>query len=260
MKGIEIANATDNGIIVAGCSSNTVEGCVVHDSDNDGISDYDEVNIYKTDPFTADTDGDSFIDSTEIELGHDPHNSKSEARILYASPKDSGVTREDILKINSVVTLTNDNVAPDTTSSETQSAKALISGKGLPNSFVSLFIFSTPIVVTVKTDDEGNWSYVFDKELENGNHEIYVGMADNAGRIIAKSSPFPFVKTAEAFTKADAAEAPVVAMNSEPELLGKNVILIIGSLIVVILGFILIFLGIYSSRKKGSDANVVYPA
>ena len=35
--GIEVANATDNGIIVAGSGYSVVEGCVVHDCNNDGI-------------------------------------------------------------------------------------------------------------------------------------------------------------------------------------------------------------------------------
>lgn len=37
VKGIEVANATDNGIIVAGADYCIVEGCVVHDCNNDGI-------------------------------------------------------------------------------------------------------------------------------------------------------------------------------------------------------------------------------
>jgi parallel beta-helix repeat protein len=37
VKGIEVANATDNGIIVAGASYCIIEGCVVHDCNNDGI-------------------------------------------------------------------------------------------------------------------------------------------------------------------------------------------------------------------------------
>jgi Bacterial Ig domain/Pel9A-like, right handed beta helix region/Fibronectin type III domain len=37
VKGIEVANATDNGVIVAGCGFNTVEGCVIHDCNNDGL-------------------------------------------------------------------------------------------------------------------------------------------------------------------------------------------------------------------------------
>ena len=50
----------------------------------------------------------------------------------------------------------------------------------------------------VKTDADGSWEYRFDKELEDGEHEVYVGVTDNAGKIIAKSEPFVFIKEAQA--------------------------------------------------------------
>jgi len=42
------------------------------DSDNDGLSDYDEYYKYKTDPAKADTDGDSYNDGAEINSGYNP--------------------------------------------------------------------------------------------------------------------------------------------------------------------------------------------
>lgn len=47
---------------------------VLLDTDNDGLSDGDEVNKYNTDPLKADTDGDGINDSDEIYLGLDPLN------------------------------------------------------------------------------------------------------------------------------------------------------------------------------------------
>ena len=43
-------------------------------SDNDGISDGDEIMVYGTDPMNPDTDGDGFDDREEIYLGTDPLN------------------------------------------------------------------------------------------------------------------------------------------------------------------------------------------
>ncbi|MFA4871825.1 MAG: hypothetical protein WC610_02085 [Patescibacteria group bacterium] len=43
------------------------------DTDNDGLSDYDELYIYKTSPYLEDTDGDGFPDKKEIDGGHDPN-------------------------------------------------------------------------------------------------------------------------------------------------------------------------------------------
>jgi len=42
------------------------------DSDGDGLSDFDEVTKYNTDPFKADTDSDGLTDGLEIELGTNP--------------------------------------------------------------------------------------------------------------------------------------------------------------------------------------------
>jgi len=36
------------------------------DTDNDGLLDKDEINIYKTDPLKADTDGDGYTDGYEV--------------------------------------------------------------------------------------------------------------------------------------------------------------------------------------------------
>jgi len=42
------------------------------DSDNDGLSDGDEVIIWKTDPLNPDSDGDSYKDGTEVRNGYNP--------------------------------------------------------------------------------------------------------------------------------------------------------------------------------------------
>jgi len=44
----------------------------VLDTDNDGLTDADEVNIYQTDPFNSDTDGDGFSDGDEVSAGYSP--------------------------------------------------------------------------------------------------------------------------------------------------------------------------------------------
>ena len=46
------------------------------DSDQDGISDYDEINIYKTDPYKKDTDGDGYEDWLELNKGYSPSVNK----------------------------------------------------------------------------------------------------------------------------------------------------------------------------------------
>lgn len=42
------------------------------DTDNDSLSDYDEINIYRTSPYLDDTDSDGYSDKQEIENNEDP--------------------------------------------------------------------------------------------------------------------------------------------------------------------------------------------
>ncbi len=212
------------------------------DDDKDGVSNYDEVNLYTTDPFSGDTDNDGFTDGAEIAGGYNPIDASREAYITYESPKDAGVTREDILTVESITKLSLDD--------SVKNERAHISGKALPHSFVTLYIFSTPIVVTVRTDANGAWSYIFDKELEDGTHEVYAGMTDNAGRIVAKSAPLTFVKTAEAFTPIDEKQSSAqVTTPSAPSLMDGRVAFVIGSLAIVGLGLVLILLGLHVRPK-----------
>ena len=43
------------------------------DTDGDGINDYDELNVYRTSPYLADSDSDGFDDGQEIKSGNDPN-------------------------------------------------------------------------------------------------------------------------------------------------------------------------------------------
>jgi len=61
-NGAELANGTD--------PSNP-------DSDDDGLSDGDEVNVYGTDPADPDSDDDTYLDGVEVDHGTDPNNAGS---------------------------------------------------------------------------------------------------------------------------------------------------------------------------------------
>lgn len=43
------------------------------DTDGDDLSDYDEIEVYKTKPLIQDTDGDSYLDGSEVQNGYDPN-------------------------------------------------------------------------------------------------------------------------------------------------------------------------------------------
>lgn len=214
------------------------------DTDKDGISDYDEINLYGTNPDISDTDNDGVTDGVEIMRGFDPLNVAPEAVIQFESPRESiGLVREDSLKVENVSA-----VITATSDSEISPIRSEIKGLALPNSFVTLYIFSTPTVVTIRTDADGSFVYTFDKELDDGKHDVYVAVTDNAGKIIAQSNPFSFIKRAEAYTPVDAAEAEIGTSES---VVGSsrgvyNTVVGIG---ILALGTILLMLGI-SLRTK----------
>lgn len=243
------------------------------DSDNDGISDFDEVNLYSTDPFTADSDGDGYSDGAEVVGGFDPTDPERETAIVYESPKESGLERDDILVVEALVESTVPADAPEASDGVSDDAvlsnvakdtiaplvTPVLKGRGLPNSFVTLYIFSSPLVVTVRTNDDGSWSYRLVKELDDGEHEVYVGMTDNSGKIIAKSAPFRFVKEAEAFTPVDAEAASVVTDVAPPSIVNSDGLLVAGGAVVTTLGLVLLLISLFWRRdEEVAPATVVH--
>jgi Bacterial Ig-like domain len=171
------------------------------DTDADGISDFDEFNLYRTNPEEPDSDNDGVTDGVEIMRGYNPLDATAEAVIEYELPQETfGLIENELLKVESVspfVKTEDPTIAPV--------VQASIKGKGLPNSYVTIYVFSTPTIVTVRTDQDGSFEYTFEKELEDGEHEVYVAVTDNTGAIMARSNPFRFIKEAQAFTPIDAA-------------------------------------------------------
>ena len=160
---------------------------IFKDSDEDGLSDYDEMYIYRTDPNNPRTRGETKTDGEKIEMGINPL-SDIEEKIKYQDPREDTESFVSQSYMVEKIELLKDE------------KKIAIEGLALPNTYIAVYIFSTPIIVTVKTDNEGKWRYELDKELENGEHQIYIATTDNSGKIIARSNPILFTKTAEAAT------------------------------------------------------------
>ena len=53
--------------------------CIIYDTDGDGLSDGDEINIYGSDPLKMDTDGDTLSDGQDIKLSFDPTKKDTDA-------------------------------------------------------------------------------------------------------------------------------------------------------------------------------------
>ncbi|OIP24779.1 hypothetical protein AUK11_02385 [bacterium CG2_30_37_16] len=82
------------------------------------------------------------------------------------------------------------------TSTDINNKKEYISfsGKTDPNVIVVLYIFSDPTIVEVRTDKEGNWRYDLDKKkVAPGNHQVYVAVKDEDGKLVKRSNPVDFI-------------------------------------------------------------------
>lgn len=167
------------------------------DTDGDGLSDYDEKFIYNTDPESAKTVDGELSDSEKVVRGIDPTSPTGEA-IAHEDPReDTDSFVSDIYRVDKVE-LINERGEVVSSTTEAEERRVRITGTGLPNSYITVYVFSTPVIVTVKTDNRGEWSYTLDKELEDGEHNVYVATVNNAGKILARSEAIPFTKTAEA--------------------------------------------------------------
>lgn len=210
---------------------------VFEDTDKDGISNYDEVNIYKTDPTLSDTDNDGFFDGAEILGGFDPLDPAAEAIVEYEEPRTGGFLEEETFTVENIAV---SETKIDETGRE-DAAKFVLAGKAPANSFITLYVYSTPIIVTVKTDEYGGWTYELDKELEDGDHEVYVAITDNTGKIYAKSKPLPFVKEASAVTIDE--NALYTGGDARPSLFRNAYFYAAVLLVIMIIGWALVITG-----------------
>lgn len=70
------------------------------------------------------------------------------------------------------------------TKNENQDIGLTFSGRAEPNTIITLLVFSNPIVVTVKADANGLWTYTLEKPLTPGKHAVYAVSAKNDGTTI----------------------------------------------------------------------------
>ncbi len=226
------------------------------DSDEDSLSDDTEKRI-GTDPFNGDTDGDGYSDSEEIKNGYNPLGEgdlkKEMAPVdqallenkVFGHPKSEGEEIENLVVESIENALDEQN---------NQNAGYLLGGKSEPNSVVTIYVYSPlPLIVTVQTDEYGNWKYELSQSLKEGEHEVYAVINDNTGKVISKSKPLNFfVKEAKAISVKDFVTLEAKASSQtekESEISLRNYL--IAALLITTAGILIFALIIIRKRKIG---------
>ena len=62
--------------------------------------------------------------------------------------------------------------------------KIVFSGTAIPNSVINIYIYSEPIVVTTKTDENGDWVYELDQPLKGEHHIAYATVRSDDGEMV----------------------------------------------------------------------------
>lgn len=220
------------------------------DPDKDGITNNEEYRLGSS-PTNPDSDQDGFLDGDEMKNGFDPlkpsPGDKSD-RMIFESPKEAGEIKKDVYKVEKIELV------------DLESGKGLkLEGKALPNTYVTIYIYSDPVILTVKTDKNGNWSYVLDKGVEDGDHQVYVAVTDNTGKITAKSEPVAFVKTAQAANIITPSEALASERAKSPTKAWSNNWLYFVAISLGTLALALAILGLikHNLNKKQEDIDLI---
>jgi cysteine-rich repeat protein len=219
---------------------------ITFDADDDGLTD-DAEKRFGTDPKNADTDGDGFKDGEEVRNGFDPLGPGRLNKIV--APVElafiSGAPLEEPRGLEEEV---DETYAVEDAKNFDETDDIRLTGKAEPDSVVTIYIYSfLPVVVTTMTDGNGNWSYDFSSKLAEGQHEAYVSVNDETGKIVKTSNPLSFfVKEARAATEADFLRGDINIQ--APEVTETRWFLIGGGML-VLMALILVMVIVRQTRK-----------
>ncbi|MCK5320390.1 hypothetical protein KAJ61_03305 [Candidatus Parcubacteria bacterium] len=222
------------------------------DSDGDGLADDTEARI-GTDKNNIDSDNDGYNDGEEVKNGYNPLGSGAIKKNLAAidlailnnktigHPKTQGDVFDNF-KIKKIINNTENNQG------------YILSGQADPNSIVTIYLYSEiPLLITAETDAYGNWRYELSESLVEGEHEVYVALNDNTGRVVKKGSPISFfIKEAKAISIEEFVAAAPSSRASQTDRMINLYIFI--SILIVVIG-IMLFVIFIINKKKQEDAE-----
>ncbi len=78
--------------------------------------------------------------------------------------------------------------------------KLLLSGKSIPNNYITIHIFSSPIILTTRINEKGQWEIILDKQIPDGQHTVYASVTNEKENLLAHSDAFVFIKSGNQIT------------------------------------------------------------
>ncbi len=210
---------------------------LLRDTDGDGLLDGQEIEM-GTDMLNPDTDGDGLLDGDEVSSGRDPLKPDESVIDQSIDPASSAPVGSDVYAVEKVRLVQ---------SSENGDKGIYFSGRGLPLSYVTLFIYSAPVVVAVKTDEYGRWTYTLDKPLEEGTHTVYAALVNGQGRVASRSEVYVFDKKGDQIERIIAGQEASIS-SSVGEMMDNFKFMLIFAIVAAIVAAILI-IGYLANRR-----------
>lgn len=173
-------------------------------------------------------------------------------------PRTGGISVPAVLKVEAVTLVTAPAPIPTPKPqpepkppAPAPNEKLVLAGRAIPNAFITLFIFSEPIVIDVRADASGRWEYTLDRQVSDGRHEVYVAITDTTGRVIVKSNPFQFIKTAQAVSVVTAAPTPANILAPDSNISARQfmIFMVLAVFGAILLGFVIIAV-VAKSRQR----------
>lgn len=116
---------------------------------------------------------------------------KIQAKFLPPPPEQVPFIEEK----TDVIQLADIKQETQTVNNKTRGGKVVMGGKGPKDSTVTIYIYSDPIVVTTKTDKNGDWVYELNQPLSGEKHVAYALVKSKSGNVV-RSSVFDFTVVA----------------------------------------------------------------
>lgn len=152
------------------------------DEDGDGISDYDEVTRYQTDPTNADTDGDGYSDGDEVAAGYNPNG---EGRLEEVEEDETEVSQKKGEYIGTI-SLTDINVSSEDVKLTIDENNAVSGSFTMENE--NLEVFLTTVEGSIEADEEGTSflvrlasEMIVGSEIDEFNTIFYLALDETSG-------------------------------------------------------------------------------